>query len=125
VDERNGRATRTRAGGIVEDAESLGLDRRKGLGTIVDPVTDMMNAGTTAVGEPLCDSRIIAGGSEKLNVAFGDLEKGLFDAIALDNLAVIDDCAEGLAVVVDGGTEIRYGNGDVIDLGEKGFRVGG
>jgi methylmalonyl-CoA epimerase len=41
------------------------------------------------------------------------------DAVALDDLTVLDLGAERPAVVVDGGLEVTDGDGDVIDLGEE------
>ena len=55
----------------------------------------------------------------QLDVAVGDLEQRLLDAVALDDLAVVDLGAERLAVVVDRRVEVVDGDGDVVDLGEQ------
>ena len=57
-------------------------------------------------------------GREELHVGVGDAQERLFDAVALDHLAVRDLHAEGVAVVRDRRFEVVDGDGDVVDLGE-------
>ena len=47
------------------------------------------------------------------------MKQRLLDAVALDDLAMVDLGAERLAVVVDGRLEVVDGDGDVVDLGEQ------
>ena len=119
MDERHGGSARSRTGSFVEHAEALGLDRFEGHGAVSHAITDVMNARAAAVGEPFGHGAVVTGRGEQLHVALRHLEQGLLDAITLDDLAMVDGGAEGVAVVVDGCTQIGHRDGDVIDLGEK------
>src|SRR5690606_16359015 len=52
-------------------------------------------------------------------VGLGHLQQGFLDAVGLDDLAVVDLGAEGVAVVADGGLAVVDGDGHVVDLGEQ------
>ena len=74
--------------------------------------------------EVLRHRRIVPSGREQLDVRLGDLEQRLFDPVGLDDLAVIDDRAERLPVVVDRGAETAHRDGHMVDLGEHRRNVG-
>src|SRR5690606_7001992 len=118
VDEGHRRPPAARAGLLVDDPPTLGLDRLEGGRAVVDPVADVVEALAAALQE-LGDGRVGAGRGEELHVAVRDLEQRLLDAVGLDHLPVVDLGAEGVAVVRDGGLEVVDGDGDVVDLGQE------
>ena len=65
----------------------------EGGGAVGDPVADVVQALALLL-EVLGHRRVVAGGREQLDVAVGHLEQGLLDAVALDDLAVVDHGAE-------------------------------
>src|SRR5918997_2460179 len=118
VHEGHGGAAAAGSGRLVDHPAALRLDRVEGGGAVVDPVADVVQALALAL-EVLGHGRVVAGGGEQLDVAVGHLEQGLFHAVGLDHLAVVDLGAERVAVVADRGLEVVDGDGHVVDLGEQ------
>ena len=93
VDEGHGRAAAAGAGRLVDRRGAGGLHRRERRGAVVDAVADVVQALAPLL-EVLGDRRVVAGRREQLDVALGHLQQRLLDAVALDDLAVVDDRAE-------------------------------
>ena len=89
---------------------------------VVDAVPDVVEP-LTLVGEVLRHRRVVTRRREELHVGVGDLEQRLLDAVALDDLAVLDRAPERVVVVGDRGLEVVDGDGDVVDLGELHRRI--
>ncbi len=95
-----------------------GDHRGEGRGAVVDAVADVVEA-LAALLDRLGDRGVGAGGRGELDVGVGDLDEGLLDAVAVDDLAVVHLGAERLLVVGDGRLQVADGDGDVVDLGEQ------
>ena len=93
-------------------------DGLQGLGTVVDPVADVVDA-FTALDEELADRRVGSGPGGELEVGLAHPHHGLLDAILFDDLPVADLGTKGPGVVVDRRLEVVYGDGDVVDLGQQ------
>ena len=65
------------------------FDGLEGGGAVGDPVADVVQALAPLL-EVLGHRRVVAGRREQLDVAVGHLEQRLLDAVALDDLAVLD-----------------------------------
>ena len=78
-----------------------------------------MNARTTAGVEPLGHGGVIASRGKQLHVAFCHLQQGFFDAVALNNFTMIDNCTKGLAVVVNCCAEVGDSDCDVVNFGKQ------
>src|SRR5262249_31406269 len=110
-------AAATGPGRIVDHLIATLLDVLQRLRARGDAVADVVDALTLAV-EELRDGRVVAYRHEELDVRVGHPQQGLFDAVALDALAVLDVDAVRRAVVLHRGLEVVDGDGDVVDLGE-------
>ena len=95
------------------------LERRA---AVVDAVPDVVEP-LALVGEVLRHRRVVTRRRQELHVGVGDLEQRLLDAVALDDLTVLDRAAERVVVVGDRGLEVVDGDGDVVDLGELHRRI--
>lgn len=118
MDEGNGRAPGAGARLLV-DRGGAGVDHRlQGGGAVVDSVANMVQAFALA-GQELGDGGVVVGGSGELDVGISHLDQGLFHAVGLDDLTVVDLGPERSGVVVDGRLQIVDGDGDVVDLSQQ------
>jgi len=85
---------------------------------ISHPISDVVESLAALVDRP-GDRRVGSGRRGELDVAVGHLDQRLFDAVALDQLAMVHLGAERLAVVVDRRVEVANGDGNVGDLREQ------
>src|SRR5262249_17349006 len=91
------------------------LERGRAVGHAVPDVVQTLALRV----EILRDRRVVARGREQLDVRVGDLEQRLLDAVALDDLAVLDLAAERVVVVRDRSLEIAHRDRDMVDPGEQ------
>ena len=84
---------------------------------VVDAVGDVVHAGSAAL-EVTPDRRVGTERAEQLHVGVPDVEQDLLDALVGDDLTVHRLQAEGGAVALDRGVQIRDRDPDVVDLGE-------
>ena len=106
-------------GCFVDHAVAVLLHRVERGGDVVDAVADVVQPFALAR-EVLRHRRVVTYRREQLDVRVGDLQQRFFDAVLLDDLAVLDLTAVRGPVVVDRAFEVVDGDGDVVDLGEQG-----
>ena len=73
----------------------------------------------TTLFDRLSDRTIWTSRGEKLNITFGDFQQRLFDAIALHNFTMINDCSKSTLVIINRRFKIVNGNCNVVNFGEK------
>ncbi len=105
-------------GSFVDDTVAGRLHAGESLAAVSDPVADVVES-FAALLQVLGDRRVVADRHEELHVRVGHLQQGLLDAVGLDDLAVTDVAAEGVAVVRDRRIEVVDRDRNVVDLRER------
>ena len=118
VDEGHGRTTRTGTGDHVDGPTTGCHDGLQGLGAVVDPVADVVDAFAALLQEP-GDRRIGSGSGRELDVGLSDPQQGFVDAVPFDDLTVVDLGTEGRPVVGDGRLQVVDRDGNVVYLGQQ------
>src|SRR3954451_13053248 len=98
---------------MVDGRRTCGARRRQRGSAIVDPVTDVMQSFPTLL-DGAGDRGVRSRRRGELDVTVGHLQQRFLDAVAVDDLSMIDLGAERAAVVVDRRVEISNSDGDVV-----------